>query len=212
MVLWKSPHPDLEIPTDLTTWQWAFEDTSTSPVANASLAKTPGAYIDASDPSSRLSFNEVKEVATHLSNTLVRSYGLEPGDTVSLFAGNSIYYPIAIWAALRVGGRVNGASPAYGVEEMVHAMKTANSRIVFTLPSCLDIATQAAKVVGLEKDRIVLLEGSAGGTRNLKDLIGEGKRLDEVPVWTLPTGSSNKDICGEWDLRPIPRQLLLTFF
>ncbi|GAB7329465.1 hypothetical protein MBLNU13_g01245t1 [Cladosporium sp. NU13] len=211
MVLWKSPHPDLEIPTDLTTWQWAFEDTSTSPVANASLAKTPGAYIDASDPSSRLSFNEVKEVATHLSNTLVRSYGLEPGDTVSLFAGNSIYYPIAIWAALRVGGRVNGASPAYGVEEMVHAMKTANSRIVFTLPSCLDIATQAAKVVGLEKDRIVLLEGSAGGTRNLKDLIGEGKRLDEVPVWTLPTGSSNKDICGEWDLRPIPRQLLLTY-
>jgi acyl-CoA synthetase (AMP-forming)/AMP-acid ligase II len=180
----------------LTTWQWAFEDPSTSPVANASLATTSGAYIDASDASSRLSFNEVKEVATYLSNTLVRSYGLAPGDTVSLFAGNSIYYPVAIWAALRVGGRVNGASPAYGVEEMVHAMKTANSSIVFTLPSCLDIAKQAAKVVGLGKDRIVLLEGSVKGTRNLEDLIGEGVRLDEVPVWTIPTGSSNKDFCG----------------
>lgn len=165
-------------------------------MANPSLAKSSGAYIDASDPSSRLSFYEVKEVATHLSNALVRSYGLRPGDTVSLFAGNSIYYPVAIWAALRVGGRVNGASPAYGVEEMVHAMKTANSSIVFTLPSCLDIATQAAKVVGLGKDRIVLLEGSVEGTRNLEDLIGEGKRLDEAPVWTMPTGSSNKDICG----------------
>jgi 4-coumarate--CoA ligase len=165
-------------------------------VANPSLAKTSGAYIDASDPSSRLSFHEVKEVATHLSNALVNSYGLAPGDTVSLFAGNSIYYPVAIWAALRVGGRVNGASPAYGVEEMVHAMKTANSKIIFTLPSCLDIATQAAKVVGLENDRIILLEGSAEGTRNLQNLISEGKQMEEVPVWKIPAGSSNKEICG----------------
>lgn len=165
-------------------------------MANLSPAKSSGAYIDASDPSSRLSFHEVKEVATYLSNALVRSYGLAPGDTVSLFAGNSIYYPVAIWAALRVGGRVNGASPAYGVEEMVHAMKTANSSIVFTLPSCFEVALQAAKAVGLGKDRIILLEGSVEGTRSLEDLIGEGKRLDEVPVWRLPTGSSNKDICG----------------
>lgn len=149
-------------------------------MANSSLAKTPGAYIDASDPSSRLSFNEVREVATHLSNALGRSFGLEPRDTVSLLVGNSIYYPVVIWAALQVGGRVNGASHAYGIEEMVHAMKTANSRIVLTLPSCLNIATQAAKVVGLEKDRIVLLEGSNEGTQNLEGLIGGGKRLDEV--------------------------------
>jgi len=185
-----------QVPTDLTTWQWAFENSSTSPVANPSLAKTSGAYIDASDPSSRLSFHEVKDVATHLSNALVKSWGLVPGDTVSLFAGNSIYYPVAIWAALRVGGRVNGASPAYGVEEMVHAMKTANTRIVFTLPSCLSVATEAAKVVGLGKDRIILLEGSVEGTRNLQYLIGEGKRLDEVPAWKIPAGSSNKEICG----------------
>ena len=115
---------------------------------------------------------------------------------MSLFAGNSIYYPVAIWAALRVGGRVNGASPAYGVEEMVHAMKTANSKIIFTLPSCLDVATQAAEVVGLGKDRIILLEGSIEGTRNLEDLIAEGKRLNEVAVWKLPAGLSNKDVCG----------------
>jgi hypothetical protein len=41
-----------------------------------------------------------------------------------------------------------------------------------------------------------LLEGSVEGMRNLQDLIDEGKRLDEVPVWNLPAGSSNKDICG----------------
>ena len=138
----------------------------------------------------------MKELATKLSNTLVQSYDLTPGDTVSLFAGNSIYYPVAIWAALRVGGRVNGASPAYGVEEMVHAMKTANSKIIFTLSSCLDVATKAAETVGIGKDRIVLLEGLVEGTRNLEDLIGQGKQLEETPIWRIPVGMSNKDVCG----------------
>lgn len=196
MVLWKSPHPDLEIPTDITTWQWAFEHPLYSPVADSPRASNSGAYIDALNSSSRLSFSEVKEVATYLSNVLVQSYGLAPSDTVSLFASNSIYYPVAIWAALRVGGRVNGASPAYGIEEMVHAMKTANSSIVFTLPSCLEVATKAAEIVGLGKERIVLLEGTVEGIRNLNDLIEEGKRLNEVPIWEIPASMSNKDVCG----------------
>jgi len=180
------------VPTDLTTWQWAFEHPSYSPIGSQS----PGAYIDALNPSSRLCFPKVKELATNLSNTLVKKYGLLPSETVSLFASNSIYYPVAMWAALRVGGRVNGASPAYGVDEMVHAMRTAGSRIIFTLPSCLDVVVEAAEVLGIGRDRIVLLEGSAEGVRTLGELIEEGKGLDEVPVEGVPEGKSNKDVCG----------------
>lgn len=164
-------------------------------MANPSLGP-PGAYIDASNPSSRLSFPSVKELSTCISNVLVHSYGLQPGDTVSLFATNSIYYPVAMWAALRVGGRVNGASPAYGVEEMVHAMKTANSKLIFTLPSCLEVATQAAEQVGLSRNRIILLEGTIEGTRSLNDLIQSGRRMEDVPLWQIPSGKSNQDVCG----------------
>jgi 4-coumarate--CoA ligase len=184
------------VPSNLTTWQWAFEDPRYSPVTTPISAKTCGSYIDALNPSSRLSFSSVKDIATDLSNVLIRSYGLEPSQTVSLFASNSIYYPVAIWAALRVGGRVNGASPAYGVDEMVHAMKTADSKIVFTLPSCLENAIRAAEIVGLGKERIILLEGKVEGSRNLTELIEEGGRMEEVPVWSIPVGKTNKDICG----------------
>ena len=138
----------------------------------------------------------MKTLATNLSNALVNTYGLQPGDTVSLFATNSIYYPVAMWATLRVGGRVNGASPAYGVEEMVHAMKTAGSSIVFTLPSCLEIAVEAAGTVGIARERIVLLEGKAEGVRSLGELIEEGARMDEAPVEGIRTGKSNRDVCG----------------
>jgi len=101
-----------------------------------------------------------------------------------------------MWAALRVGGRVNGASPAYGVEEMAHAMRTAGSKIVFTLPSCLEVAAEAAKVVGIARERIVLLEGKVEGWRSLRELIEEGKGMDEVPVEKIPAGKSNRDVCG----------------
>jgi 4-coumarate--CoA ligase len=180
------------VPTDLTTWQWAFEHPSYSPIDRAS----PGAYIDALNPSSRLSFQEVKTLATNLSNTLVKTYGLLPGETVSLFASNSIYYPVAMWAALRVGGRVNGASPAYGVDEMVHAMMTAGSRIIFTLPACLEVVVEAAGVLGIGRESIVLLEGKVKGVRSLGELIEEGRGLGEVPVEGIPEGMSNKDVCG----------------
>jgi 4-coumarate--CoA ligase len=109
---------------------------------------------------------------------------------VSLFASNRIYYPVAMWATLRVGGRVNGASPAYGVEEMVHAMKTAGSRIIFTLPACLETVVQAAGDLGIEKDRVV------EGVRSLGELIEEGRGLMEVPVEGIPEGKSNSDVCG----------------
>lgn len=79
---------------------------------------------------------------------------------------------------------------------MVHAMKTANSKIVFTLPSCLDIATQAAKIAGLDKERIVLLEGTVKGIRDLQSLIDDGKHLKRVSTWNIPAGKTNKDICG----------------
>lgn len=75
-------------------------------------------------------------------------------------------------------------------------MKTANSKVVFTLPSCLEVATQAAKAIGLSRDRIILLEGIVEGTRNLNDLIESGRHTKEAAVWQIPAGKSNQDVCG----------------
>jgi 4-coumarate--CoA ligase len=79
---------------------------------------------------------------------------------------------------------------------MVHAMKTADSQIIFTLPSCLETATKAAEIAGLGKGRVILLEGTAEGTPNLRDLIEEGGRMERVSSWRIPAGKTNKEICG----------------
>lgn len=109
--------------------------------------KNLGSYINAITLE-KLDYADVKEKATLLSSTLIHEYGLQPGDTVSLFSTNTIWYPVAMWATIRAGGRVNGASPAYNVEEMSHALKTAGTRFLMTLPGSLDAAVRACEAVG----------------------------------------------------------------
>jgi 4-coumarate--CoA ligase len=143
-----------------------------------------------------LDWAQVKHAATALSTILVRRYGLKPGDTVSLFSTNTVWYPVAMWAVIRAGGRVNGASPAYMEDEMTHALKTAKSKILMTLPSALKVATAAADAAGVSKDRIFLLEGKANGFTTIQQLIEQGKQLTPPAPWSIPKGSSNKKVCG----------------
>lgn len=154
-----------------------------------------GAYINAST-GERLDFEEVKTLATALSTVLIRAYALQPGDAVSLFSTNTIWYPVAMWAIVRAGGCVNGASPSYGVDEMVNALKTAGTKVLFTLPASLDVALQAASKVGLGKERVILLEGEVDGVKSLHDLVLEARWCDPVDAWTIPEDKTNRDICG----------------
>ncbi|KAI4595380.1 hypothetical protein KJ359_007055 [Pestalotiopsis sp. 9143b] len=146
----------------------------------------------------RLDFAAVKEKATKLSTVLVRKYGLAPHQTVSLFSTNTIWYPVVMWAAVRVGGRVNGASPSYTVEEMAYALKTAEAKFLMTLPSSLDIAVEAATQAGIPKQHVFLLEGSSPGFLSVQDLIVhyDDAKYSPVPYFKVPAGQTNKDVCG----------------
>lgn len=156
-----------------------------------------GGYSNAATKE-RLDFSEVKEKAVKLSSVLARKYGLKEQQTVSLFSTNTIWYPVSMWATVRVGGRVNGASPSYTVEEMVYALRTAEARILMTLPSSLDVAVSAAMEAGIPKSHVLLLEGSAPGFLSVQDLIAQydTERLAEVPYYHIPSGQSNEDVCG----------------
>lgn len=97
-----------------------------------------------------------------------------------------------------IGGRINGASPAYNKEEMAHALKTAGTSILFTLPASLDAAREAAREAGVPESHVLLLEGSSTSTntRTLEDLIRQGRSLPEVPHYSIPPSTSNCDVCG----------------
>lgn len=110
------------------------------------------------------------------------------------------------------GGQVSGASPAYNVEEMTYALKTADAKFLATSPTSLEVAKEAATNSGVPKENIFLLEGEAEGFTTIKELIeiGKGYGKDQVPSFKIPQGKKNKDVCAFLSFRSANNKLLLS--
>ncbi|KAI5237595.1 acetyl-CoA synthetase-like protein [Aureobasidium subglaciale] len=190
----ESPHPPIVLPPKESIWSFFFES-SHSPLSQNPLPSPLSGYLDASTGRS-LSYLDVKTKATALSTSLIKNQHFKPGDTVILFSQNSIWYPVAMFAILRAGGIVSGASPAYGVEEMSYALKTSGAKFLMTHPERLDVALEAAKSVGISRDSIFLLEGKQEGFRNVEELIEGASSGEQVPAWKGVQEKGNKNVCA----------------
>lgn len=104
-----------------------------------------------------------------------------------------------MFGTLRAGGVVSGASPAYNIEEMTYALKTAEAQFLFTVPNSMEVAAAAAKNAGIPQERVFLLEGKLEGFTTMSELLAIGKSYGsggQIEQFRLPTGKKNKDVCG----------------
>jgi hypothetical protein len=101
-VLLASTDTSLQVPSDLTVWEWLFESQKHSPLYSHPPDQLAG-YTNASTKE-RINWAQVKEYATYLSTALAKKYGMQEGHTVLLFSQNTIWYPVALLAAIRAGG------------------------------------------------------------------------------------------------------------
>ncbi|KEQ68059.1 acetyl-CoA synthetase-like protein [Aureobasidium namibiae CBS 147.97] len=181
----ESPHSPISLPPN----------ESICPLSTTSACTPPSGYLDASTGAS-LSYSAVKQKATALSTALIRNHGFKANDTVILFSQNSIWYPVAMFAVLRAGGVVSGASPAYNAEEMGYALRTSGARFVMTHPERLGVAVEACEAVGLGKENIFMLEGGQEGFAGVQELIKEGEKGKEVDEWMGAKEKGNKNVCA----------------
>ncbi|KAK7970652.1 hypothetical protein PG988_009725 [Apiospora saccharicola] len=218
MPVFKSKHPDIacmyslhldnhvscirltsvQVPEDCTIWEWLFDEKSSYSPLNKFPQTDWAGYTDAATKE-HLSWKGVKDAATHISTALRSKYGFQANDTISLFSRNTIWYPVTLFAAVRLGGIVSGASPAYNVEEMAYALKTANSKYLATHPTSIKVAKQAARIAGIPKSHIFLLEGELEGYTTVQQLVQMGKSQgehDQAPVSRLPPGKKNGEVCA----------------
>ncbi|EUC51349.1 hypothetical protein COCMIDRAFT_79622 [Bipolaris oryzae ATCC 44560] len=196
MVIFKSKQPPIDWPTNLTDWDWLFDSTY-SPINNYPPSELAG--FQNAITKERVNWADVKRYSTYISTSLVKEYNLKEGDTVALFSQNTIWYPVAMFAGLRVGAKINGASPAYNVEEMTFALKTADAKFLMTTSGSMEIASASAKAAGIPQSNIFLLEGELPGYTTIQDLIRMGKSYGEsgqTAAFKIPPGKKNKDVCG----------------
>lgn len=94
---------------------------------------------------------------------------------------------------------MSGASPAYTIEEMTYALKTAKAKFLMTIPSSMKVAAAAARNAGIPKKRIFLLEGNVDGYTTMEQLLDIGQSFgqhNQTPSFKLPSGKKNKDVCA----------------
>lgn len=90
------------------------------------------------------------------------------GDVLALFTPNSIDMPAIIWGAQWAGGIVTTANPAYTVDELSFQLKDAGAKALVTQKPFLNVATEAAKKVGIPQDRIILIGDAKDETNRFK--------------------------------------------
>ncbi|KAG0650146.1 4-coumarate-ligase isoform 6 [Hyphodiscus hymeniophilus] len=84
----------------------------------------------------------------------LRKAGLEEGDRVLLFSGNNIWFPVVFVGVLMAGGIFTGANPGYVARELAYQLKDSGSKFLLCADASLDMGIEAAKSIGMPKDRV----------------------------------------------------------
>lgn len=115
----------------------------------------------------------MKNTAVEFGKGLKSQWGFKKGDVLGFFSPNSIDYALVFFGVLWAGGACSTANPNYTTKELAFQMKDSKVAGIVTQAAMLPAVLEAAKVIGLPEDRIILL----GDERDPK---GKFKHFTEI--------------------------------
>ncbi|KAH7132286.1 4-coumarate-CoA ligase-like protein [Dendryphion nanum] len=184
---WTIDIPKVSLPT------FVFD----SPTAD--LPTTP-AYISAREPEKHyLSVSSYRLYAQRFASGLLRS-GLQPGDRVLLFSGNTLFFPSVMMGTIMAGGIFTGANPTYVARELAYQLKDSGAKFLICAEASLETGLTAAKEVGLSANQIFIFDDGVATFegRTVEKDSGSGK----IRHWTTLLDSEEKGRAYAWpDLR-----------
>ncbi|KAF2462213.1 hypothetical protein BDY21DRAFT_277537 [Lineolata rhizophorae] len=164
----------------------------TSP--NAPLPATP-LLIDANRPDTHyLSLSTYRLWSQRLAAGL-RAAGLQPGDRVLLFSGNTIFFPVVVLGLSMAGGVFTGANPTYVARELAYQLSDSEARFLIASEESLDVALEAASIAGVGKDRVFVFDD---GTQTLEGR-GEDDIKRGVRHWSVLLADEETGRRFEWE-------------
>lgn len=166
--------------------QWIFGSCS-DPIPNGDQK----AWIDAEQPDTRyLTYHSARLLAKRIAVGLLDN-GLQPGDRVLLFAGNSVVFPAVMLGIWMAGGVFTGSNPAYVVRELSHQLKNTEARFMLAAGSSWEVAIEAAKVAGLPADGIFVIDDTIPDLEAIRPDRGQQH-------WTKLVASKEKGEAFQW--------------
>ncbi|KAH9866150.1 hypothetical protein J1614_008714 [Plenodomus biglobosus] len=142
---WSFPIPQVSLPT------YVFE----SPTAE--LPQKP-AYISAAEPDKySISYADFRLYAQRFASGLRRS-GLQPGERVLLFSGNTLFFPSVVMGVIMAEGVFTGANPTYIARELAYQLQDSGARYLICAEGSLETGIKAAQEAGMSADRIFVFD------------------------------------------------------
>lgn len=156
---------------------------------NLELTSRLALYIDLTT-SKKHTFSTLRQQSVSLGTALVRKWSWQKGDILALFTPNIVEISTVVLGTLWAGGVVCPFNNLYTVLELSSLLKSSGAKGLVTHVSCLDVALQAAKKVGLSTERILVIgeKVSSGKVGHLQDLMksGNGGRMVQTKTRLYP--------------------------
>jgi 4-coumarate--CoA ligase len=208
-------HSRWTVPLPLVSLQTFLFKSETSP-----LAEQP-AFYDALRPETHFLTPDSLRLWSLRFAAGLRKAGLQPGDRVLLFSGNSLFCPIVLLGIVMAGGIFTGANPGFVARELAYQLKDADAKFLICADGALEMGIEAAKSIGWEKERIFkfddeLFEGTGGerlGVRNWAKLM-ESEKVGRKFKWFEPEDPKDATCCLNYSsgTTGVPKGVMITHY
>jgi acyl-CoA synthetase (AMP-forming)/AMP-acid ligase II len=168
-VIFKSPHPDVEIPNiALTPYV----------LAGAARWRDRVAIVEAASGRS-YTYGQIADGVRSLSAGL-HEKGFKKGDVLAILSPNVPEYPIAFHGVAAAGGVNTTLNPTYTADEIAFQLNDSRARLLLTIPPLVEKAKEAAARSKVEE---IIVFGEAEGAVSLASLMSRGQapRVDIDP-------------------------------
>jgi 4-coumarate--CoA ligase len=123
----------------------------------------------------------------------LRANGLQKGDRVLLFSGNSCFFPVVIVGTIMAGGIFTGANPTYTPRELAYQLTDSGAKFLITSEASIEVASAAAKQANLPESSVFLFDDG------LATFEGQGVCQGNFRHWTHLVAPENVGKEFVWD-------------
>ena len=177
---WTTPIPDVTLPSYLF-------GSPTAPLP------TEPQFIDVRHPDTHfLSTSTYRLWCQRFAVGLLRA-GLQKGDRVLLYSGNTIFFPVVLVGTIMAGGIFTGANPTYVPRELAYQLTDSGARFLITAEGSLETALDAAKQIGMDESRIFAFDDG------IATFEGQGQNHGRVRHWTALVADEKVGASYSWE-------------
>ncbi|KAH0274178.1 hypothetical protein KCU91_g5449, partial [Aureobasidium melanogenum] len=158
--------------------------------------RTDVAFVDAENPSRRLTWQESVDSIQRVARGLVKDIHVKPGECVALVSRNDIYYSILVLGIAAMGGICIGLPPQSTSAELERYIVTCGATWIFTEAEFRKTVLDAASRVGISESQVLDFDVQAPyGGNNGPVTFSSLLTLNADDIYDLPSISSTQTCC-----------------